>query len=146
MLVPLSQGKHAVIDDEDGPLVLRFKWSTARHKQTFYAHRNDWSTGKAKKVYLHRLIMDFPDGPVDHIDGDGLNCRRANLRVASLSLQSHNTRRAHSSAYRGVSRHSQGRWRAQITINKKYTYLGLFDNEEDAAAAYNTVAAVVYGG
>lgn len=145
-MVPLSQGLHAIIDAEDAELVLPYRWTAQKSCQTHYAYR--WAFGpERKKVYLHRLLMGFPDGSVDHIDGDGLNCRRENMREANHSLQAHNCRRPHTSIYRGVSRDSDGRsWRAQITVEGKKVFLGRFAREEDAADAYNVAAAVEYGG
>lgn len=145
-LVPLSQGLHAMIDIEDAPLVLPFKWTAQRSKQTFYAYRWDRTSGKARKVYLHRAVMGEPECLVDHRDGNGLDCRRDNLRPADHALSAHNVRRSHTSQHRGVSRDKSGKWRAQIVINKRRFYLGLFADESEAAAAYNSAAAVAYGG
>jgi hypothetical protein len=89
---------------------------------------------------MHRVILGCPDIlSVDHKDGDGLNNRRENLRLATQSQNMHNQRinRANKTGFKGVSLHKvSGKWIAQIGLKGKTNYLGLFASPEEAHAAY----------
>jgi len=102
-----------------------------------------------KIKYLHRLVIDAPDGKnVDHIDGDRLNCTRANLRLASYSENARNgrLRKNNSSGRKGVYWHRRDKkWRAQIVLNGKNIHLGYFVSIEEAAAAYDAAALEFHG-
>lgn len=103
---------------------------------------------KYKRQYLHRYIMDAPDGmQVDHIDGNRLNNTRSNLRVCTNMENNHNKpkRNSNKSGYKGVHRVKSGRWCAQITANYKCRSLGVFDTPEAAALAYNKAARELHG-
>lgn len=104
--------------------------------------------GSYRSVLLHRHLMKPPAGmQVDHIDGDGLNCRRSNMRLVTPAENSQNQRRrreGYSSQYKGVCRHKTG-WRASIKCNGIASYLGSYRNEEDAAEAYNVAAKELFG-
>ena len=153
--IQLTRGFEATVDDEDAELVLssRRKWFTAcgRRKsdpQVYYALRHRDYPGQ--HILMHRLILDAPeDMEVDHIDGNGLNNRRSNLRLATKSQNAINrrvNRPNKSSRFRGVcwNRKSE-RWQASIRTKGKSVYLGLFEREEDAAAAYDEFAAKEFG-
>ena len=155
MQIELTRGLVAVIDDEDAELVLANPRSWAavagRRKhvpEVFYAIR---SRDKAyKHLLMHRLILDAPDHlEVDHIDGDGLNNRRSNLRLATKSQNASNRRvikPGKSSQYRGVCWNKKaGLWQASAHANRKGVYLGVFEREEDAAVAYDQFAADTFG-
>lgn len=79
--LPLSRGKTAIIDAADFDLVGHLKWS---YSTVGYAFRGRMP-GRPGTVYLHRYLMGLPDGVVDHINGDTLDNRRANLRVTDKS-------------------------------------------------------------
>jgi len=87
-----------------------------------------------KTVYLHRLLMSFPDQPVDHIDGDRLNCRLTNLRATSYSTQNRN-RPPPRKGCLGVKQVDL-KWRARIRVDGKEKSLGLFACKDDARRAY----------
>lgn len=84
---------------------------------------------------------------VDHRDHEGLNNTRTNLRLATRSQNSCNNKktRGRSSKYKGVSRDKRGYWRAKIHFKGKHIFLGYFDNEIDAARAYDKAAKELHG-
>jgi hypothetical protein len=138
--VPLTQGYTAIIDAADVPLIDGRNWCVAVAPHTVYAFRSDYSGGKKLNVCMHRVIMREPDGfEVDHEDGDGLNNRQYNLRVATHAQNMCNRRVNinNKSGLKGVSwRKESGKWVASISLNSKDKYLGLFDSPEEAHAAY----------
>lgn len=142
-LIPLSQGKYALVDAEDYPKLARHKWSATRGKTTFYALRH---VGRNKKIMMHRDVMNPPDNLlVDHIDHNGLNNTKNNLRLATYHQNNVNRIKTRtnkcSSKYKGVSLHKRDKlYHASICCNGKKYKLGSFKNETDAAKAYDKKA------
>jgi hypothetical protein len=137
--VPLTKGYTAIIDADDVLLACGYNWTAQVMPRTVYAYRIDYSGAKARKVYLHRALMGEPKGlEVDHIDANGMNNTRCNLRKATKSQNCQNSRARtdSSSGIKGVSLHKQtGKWRARMTVDGKKKCLGLFDTIEAAHAA-----------
>lgn len=149
--IPLTQGKVALVDDEDYEDLMHFKWHAYPSRGTYYAARNTpRGEGKRTTLQMHRQIIRAPRGQrVDHADGDGLHNWRGNLRFCS---NAENTRNCHarkvdgSSRYRGVSWHKhKGKWQAYITVNYTRIFLGYFSVEEDAAKEYDRAARQYFG-
>lgn len=149
--IPLTKGKVAIVDDCDYEELSKYKWCAARRKDglAYYAIRSVWGNGKNKRIFMHRVITECPQGmQVDHIDGNGLNNTRANLRNATQSQNNANSRKPKSnkSGFKGVHLHTQRkRWVAMIKINKKARYLGIFDTPELAHQAYCLAAKDLFG-
>lgn len=147
--IPLSQGKFALVDDEDYDYLMQWKWTYKKQKTNEYAARNEpIGNGKRKTVKMHREIMKFPNCDVDHKDSNGLNNQKYNLRIATRSQNLMNGRKRNntSSIYKGVSYYYWiGKYCARIRINGKLKFLGNFDNEIDAALAYNIKAIELFG-
>jgi hypothetical protein len=119
----------AIVDACDYKKLSKYRWYPYRTRHRVYAVAHP----DGKTVYMHRLIMRPRKGyVVDHIDGNGLNNRRCNLRVCTHQQNLANMGPRGSSRFAGVRRH-KGRWQAQITCRGKFHYLGLFDDEVEAA-------------
>lgn len=139
----LTQGKRAIVDNEDFTRFGHLRWYAQRKasSRTFYASRALPGGGTTT---LHEEILGVSG--VDHRDGDGLNNRRANLRRAS-PLQNMWNRRKHkpgSSRFKGVI-WEKGAWRARITVKGRLRHLGRFVSETEAAFAYDSEAKKHFG-
>jgi hypothetical protein len=145
--IPLTQGKFAVIDDEDYELVAAFNW---KYSNKGYAAKNYQEDGKYKTLLMHRLIMSPKDGVfIDHIDGNPLNNKRSNLREVTNRQNCLNQKitKRNTSGYKGVcwSKFNK-KWAATVRdSNQKQVHLGYFDNKHDAARMYNFWASDLYG-
>jgi len=148
MKIPLTQGKCAIVDKEDYDYLMQWKWCyTAASTGKGYAYRMGYAYGEYYDVMMHRTILvcmgNYVVPRTDHINRNGLDNRRCNLRLAT-SCQNGWNRSKHknnTSGYTGVQWvKSAKKWRAVITVNKKTYYLGLFEDKKDAARAYNKAA------
>jgi hypothetical protein len=146
--IPLTQEKFAIVDEIDYEKLSKSKWHTLKVGQSFYAVRSQKKGGKYLYISLHRQIIDAPaDKVVDHINHNGLDNRRANLRIVSPQQNIWNSRKhhgKHSSKYKGVTK-SYGKWQASINCKKKCYALGVYDDEESAAKAYDAKAKELFG-
>jgi hypothetical protein len=147
--VPLTKNKTAIIDAEDAPKICGWNWSAYKGGRNFYAFRCETKNGKNKHVSMHRLILCAKSNlHVDHIDGNGLNNRKENLRMATRSQNQYNSRRRvdNPSGYKGVRSYKDtGKWQARITANKKQYHLGYFDTAEEAHKAYCEASKKLHG-
>jgi len=148
--IKLTQGKVAIIDDVDYAELSKYKWYARLEGKVYYAQRGvKKSNGKRTIQRMHRFLMNPSVGiGVDHIDGNGLNNQRSNLRLCNQSENCRNQRavRGGSSKYKGVDWFKLlNKWRAKIYVNHKSVHLGVFASEEDAASAYNNTAVKYFG-
>lgn len=149
--IPLTQGAVALVDEEDAAHLLGFKWLLYRpgHGRRYAGRRVAKSHDHGALMAMHRVILAAPQGfDVDHIDGDGLNNTRANLRIATRSQNMANIpkRPGCSSQFKGVSWNKRsGRWVANIGHNNRVVYLGGFTSELQAALAYDRAARDLFG-
>jgi hypothetical protein len=127
-----------LIDDEDYEILLQNGWYCTKAGNTYYL-RND--SFFIKRTYFHRLILNCPKNKViDHINGNGLDNRKENLRICDKQQNHFNSQKGsgYTSKYLGVSwDKAKNLWRASIMVNRKTLYLGRFKSEELAASAYN---------
>lgn len=154
--IELTQGKVAIVDDGDYAYLSQFKWYAHKPKaggrdgNIWYATRHiRLPSGRVSSLAMHRAIMEASNGVlVDHVDGDGLNNQRVNLRLCTYRQNRLNSpsRRIATSKYKGVSWNSRAKkWQAQIGVDGKNIYLGCFLDELEAASVYDHAAQGLHG-
>lgn len=135
-------GTHPILVDEgDGELLWGRKWHFGNGRRTLYARVSEHNGGDRVCVLLHRLIMQPPAGMVvDHVNGNGLDNRRSNLRIVTSAQNATNKRRRrdNTSGTQGVKKIKSGRWAAYIN-------LGVYDSPEEAAEARHSWAIRIHG-
>lgn len=145
--IQLTQGKVALIDDEDFERVNQFKWFAHRDREQWYAHRHE--KGSIKIITMHGFILGIEIGEqIDHRDRSGLHNWRDNLRKCTPSQNGANraSKPNTTSKYLGVHwDRFRDKWRATIRKDRHTMQLGRFDNETDAAKAYNKAALFHHG-
>ena len=148
-LIPLTQGKFAMVDDADYDWLNQWKWCACWSGWTWYAERTTGPKGHRKHIKMHIVIMNVHKGQkVDHRDSNGLNNQRYNLRTSTDEENARNRRpqRGKTSKYKGVYWNKQTRkWHVQIMTGQKNFYLGLYTNERIAALAYDIKAEELFG-
>lgn len=146
-IIYISNNKQTIVDDEDYENLNKYRWT---YHPGGYAYRHKSINGKITKIYLHRFIFGITNKMhIDHIDGNGLNNQKLNLRICTNQQNSCNQKtqnRIKYSKYKGVSwDKSKNKWIATIhNFNKQY-FLGRFNSEIEAALAYNKSALLFHG-
>lgn len=142
-------GAAILVDDADAWWLSQWSWLRLGNvRKGFYAMRVLYVNGKRTHTQMHRLITGAKDGEmIDHVNGNGLDNRRCNLRLASPTQNRANLNRPYSaSGFKGVTLNKACRkWQAQIGCEGKQHYLGLFIDPKDAARAYDTAALSLFG-
>lgn len=139
---------YAIIDTEDIEKCKPYKWCIVEDK---YVVAKPYGDSNGTNVKLHNIVMDHnsvKNENIDHIDNDGLNNRKSNLRVCNHSenLCNKHSQKNNTSGYKGVSwQKNQGYWSAKIQKDRKKYHLGFFDDPWEAAQAYNLAALELHG-
>lgn len=146
--IPLTQGKLAIVDEADFEWISRWKWAYFKgNRSKEYAVRREY--GRKNLIFMHKQILGIDAGTEgDHIDGNGLNNQRNNLREATHHQNCYNTKKRKNSLskYKGVSWNVQNqKWLVRIMVNQKTIYLGYFLDENKAALKYNEAALKYFG-
>ena len=153
--IPLTKGKFSIVDPEDYHQIRECKWYAHKSPHTFYAVRSltNGKRQKRKNAYMHHMVIDIPAGMYcDHINHNGLDNRKANLRPVTNAQNVWHRRKfirrtpggfnkQFRSKHKGVDwAKDMKRWRARIRVNGRRIYLGSFSDEIEAAKAYDQAA------
>lgn len=141
--ISLTKGLFATVDDEDFNYLNQWKWYANKCGSKYRVMRK---TGSYKLLYMHRFILKASQNmQVDHINGDSLDNRRSNLRLATNAQNSANRKTIKSLiGYRGVTRNGYN-YSASITVNRKHIHLGTFSTAIEAAKVYDRNAILNFG-
>jgi hypothetical protein len=143
--IKLTRGKVALVDDDDFDYLNQWRWFAHQGRSTFYAETNQKINGKYKTIKMHRVIMNPDNGlQIDHIDHNGLNNQKSNLRNATNGQNQMNRKASGAVKYLGVNRFGKY-FQARISVNKSRIFLGYFINAKDAALAYDNAAILFHG-
>lgn len=149
--IPLTQGQFALVDDADYEWLNQWKWQYHKDKKsrTGYAVRGIRINKIDITLRMHRIILNaHATMHVDHIDHNGINNQRSNLRLCTQSQNMMNAQRRHngSSRYKGVALHATKMYfGASLQVNGHTKYLGIFKSENEAANTYNEAAKKYFG-
>lgn len=144
--IPLTKGYFTKVDDCDYDFLMEWKW---RYHKGYAARTTTVAEGR-KWIYMHRLILDTPQGmETDHINEDGLDNQRLNLRICTHAQNRMNVGKykgIYHSKYKGVTWHKHNKiWKAQIKEDGRCKQIGGFYTQEEAALAWNEAAIRVHG-
>jgi hypothetical protein len=152
-IITLTKGLVAIVSPKDYDLIAKYNWYATRCKNTYYAQRNERANDgrrKQKHIKMHRQIMGAKDNElIDHQNHNGLDNRQSNLRIATAAENGFNRQKTTAlctSRFKGVCRDKKADcWRAQGKHNGKQLIIGYFDNEIEAAKAYDEWAKKKFG-
>ena len=137
--IKLTQGKYALVDKENFEYLNQLKWCfDGRYAQSFQ---------NGSKVRMHRIISNAPSGlEVDHINGNGLDNRKLNIRLCLHKDNGRNLKlqRRNKSGQKGVEK-VKNKWRSSIVVDYRKNHIGYFYTKQEAALAYNNSALKNYG-
>jgi hypothetical protein len=146
--IPLTQGKVAIVDIDDFEVLNRYVWRASHENNTWYAIRYENINGKQKSIRMHKQVTGFKYKMVDHINQDGLDNRKNNLRNCNHSQNRMNSRldMDNRSGLRGVCWiKNKNCWRASIKKGAEFIHIGYFDDKKVAGLAYDRKAKELFG-
>ncbi len=153
--IKLTQGKYALVDDEDFERLSQYKWNAWRNKYkhniTFYAIHTIFRKGKnPSAIRMHRMILGVTDPKiqVDHRNCNGLNNQKKNLRICTdqQNKQNRGKQRNNTSGYKGVFFNKRfKKWTAIIGVDGKLKHLGYFKSPKQASIAYKKAQKIYHG-
>lgn len=149
-VLKISKGLETTVDNDVAGWASKYRWFATKGKNTFYVARNQSRTLGRKRFFLHNEILPPTPGlEVDHVDGNGLNNLRSNLRLlthAANLMAFHTPQKHKTSRFRGVSFDtSRKQWSASGVLSGRRKFLGRFAREEDAARARDSFVSQHYG-
>lgn len=159
-VIYINSKKHGsyevLVDDEDYEELIKYKWGITKIGQMYYARRDARKSENFGKyaILIHKQILNLFDkaSVIDHIDHNGLNNQKNNLRICTRMQNCRNRRIENlrtinsTSKHKGVGWNKRNRkWRARIVVNKKDMHIGFFKNELEAAKAYDKTALKYFG-
>lgn len=146
--IPLTRGKFAIIDMDDLEFVMRYTWVHRDANKARNGYARAYMGNKRRELGMHNYIMPCPEGMViDHVNGDGLDNRKINLRICTPAQNIRNRvkfKGKTASRFKGVFRNGK-RWGSKIAFEGKVHWLGVFSTEEEAGRAYNSKAIELHG-
>ncbi len=148
--IPLQKNRFALVDDGDFNWLSQWNWFYHKTQRNAYVARTKKSKGIRTKIYMHRFIMSLQKGDrrqIDHINSNGLDNRRRNLRICTSSQNGGNRKISRgTSRYKGVCYYKdRSNWVAHICKNGKSLHIGYFTTEVEAAKAYDVKAVELFG-
>ena len=147
VIVPLNHGRIALIDINDAPEVLKYKWHGWKSKKgkSYYVCRGKKVNKKQTIILLHRFLLNAKkEELVDHKDRNGLNCRRKNIRIATRQQNNINSVQYNPLGFRGITE-NKNKFLAGISYDNKSIHLGTFNDAKSAARAYDKKAKELHG-
>lgn len=146
--IPLSQGKFALVDDDDYDFLIQWKWYAHKERESYYAVRKSVRlNGKQKMIYMHHILLGTPVGmKCDHQDRNSLNNQRRNLRIATnaQNLINRPSQSNNKLGIKGVYRVGN-KFRASIIFKGKTIHLGAYSSLKEAGKAYDRKAKELFG-
>lgn len=148
--IPLTQGKFTIVDDEDFEWLNKYKWCAHFESNMCYAYTNIRINGKHRILKMHRMIVGARHGELtDHRNTNGLDNRSENLRICTKAQNSMNRPKQkgnYTSKYKGVSWSKiMSKWLSSICFNRKFIKIDYYEDEIEAAKAYNKKALELFG-
>lgn len=152
--IKITRGRYALVDDEDYERLTKHQWALNPEGNGYAIRKGNKHKGEPRTIQMHREILELVKDKdrnkiIDHINGNGLDNRKCNLRVVTIQKNAFNKVKAngsYTSKYKGVlKRKNKNGWIARIKFNDRHMELGTYYDEELAAAVYNFASRLMFG-